>query len=75
MGPQEAAVACRLAAARFAVPVHWGTLHVPAGEMLPRGWMDKAGPRFVEALRREAPGCQAVELDIGGSVSIPEAGS
>ena len=60
---------------RFAVPVHWKTLHVPAGEMLPRGWMDVAGPRFIEALAREAPGCRAVELDLGGSFSIPSAGS
>ena len=70
MGPQEAAVACRLTATRFAVPVHWKTLHVPAGEMLPRGWMDVAGPKFVEALAREAPGCRAVELDLGGSFSV-----
>ena len=75
MGPGEAAVACRLTAARFAVPVHWKTLHVPAGEMMPRGWMDVAGPRFVEALAREAPSCVAVELDLGGSFSIPPVGS
>jgi L-ascorbate metabolism protein UlaG (beta-lactamase superfamily) len=71
MGPEEAAVACRLSGARHAVPVHWKTLHVPAGEMVPRGWMDTAGPKFVEALAREAPGCRAVELDIGGSATIP----
>ena len=71
MGPKEAAVSCRLSGARFAVPVHWKTLHVPAGEMLPRGWMDVAGPKFIEALAHEAPACQAVELDLGGSVSIP----
>ncbi|MDZ5623038.1 MBL fold metallo-hydrolase [Nocardioides sp. HM23] len=73
MGPQEAAVACRLSAARYAVPVHWKTLHVPAGEMVPRGWMDVAGPRFLEALSAEAPDCRAVELDVGGSVTIPTA--
>lgn len=75
MGPEEAAVACRLSGARSAIPVHWKTLHVPAGEMVPRGWMDVAGPRFVEALAREAPGCRAVELDVGGSVSLPGAGA
>jgi len=47
---------------------------VPAGEMLPRGWMDVAGPRFVDALAREANGCRAIELDIGGSVTIPTVG-
>jgi L-ascorbate metabolism protein UlaG (beta-lactamase superfamily) len=51
-------------------PVHWKTLHVPAGEMIPRGWMDIAGPRFVDALAREAPDCRAVELEPGGSVAI-----
>jgi L-ascorbate metabolism protein UlaG (beta-lactamase superfamily) len=73
MGPEEAAVACRLTGARYAVPVHWKTLHVPAGEMVPRGWMDVAGPKFVEALAREAPGCRAVDLDVGDSVTIPAA--
>lgn len=75
MGPDQAAIACRLAAARCAVPVHWKTLHVPAGRILPRGWMDAAGPRFVEALAREAPDCRAVQLELGGSVSIPTAPS
>jgi len=70
MGPTQAAEACRLTGARYAVPVHWKTLHVPAGEMIPRGWMDIAGPRFVDALAREAPGCRAVELEPGGSVTI-----
>jgi L-ascorbate metabolism protein UlaG (beta-lactamase superfamily) len=72
MGPGEAAVACRFSGARFAVPVHWKTLHVPAGEMFPRGWMDSAGPRFAEALGREAPGCEAVVLEVGGSFSVPD---
>ena len=70
MGPQQAAEACRLSGARHAVPVHWKTLHVPAGEMLPRGWMDVAGPRFVEAVARHAPGCHALGLELGDSVSI-----
>ena len=70
MGPEEAAVACRLSCAAYAVPVHWKTLHVPAGRSLPRGWMDAAGPLFVEALAREAPRCRAVQLDVGGSVSL-----
>jgi L-ascorbate metabolism protein UlaG (beta-lactamase superfamily) len=75
MGPEEAAVACRLCGARWAVPVHWKTLHVPAGEMVPRGWMDVAGPKFVRALAHEAPSCRAVELEIGGLVTIPSADS
>jgi L-ascorbate metabolism protein UlaG (beta-lactamase superfamily) len=73
MGPVEAAVACRLSGARFAVPVHWKTLHVPGGRMVPAGWMDVAGPRFEHALALEAPGCRGVALDVGGCVSIPAA--
>lgn len=74
MGPEEAAVACRLSGARWAVPVHWKTLHVPAGKMFPRGWMDAAGPRFAQALAHEAPNCRAAVLDVGGSVTVPPAG-
>jgi L-ascorbate metabolism protein UlaG (beta-lactamase superfamily) len=72
MGPAEAAVACRVAGARYAVAVHWKTLHPPGGRLLPpRGWIDAAGPRFVEALAREAPGCRALPLEPGGSARIP----
>jgi L-ascorbate metabolism protein UlaG (beta-lactamase superfamily) len=71
MGPAEAAAACRAAGARAAVPVHWGTLHLPGGAGLPRGWMDGPGPAFADALAREAPGCRALVLDVGGSVTLP----
>jgi hypothetical protein len=35
--------------------------------------MDRAGPRFEEAVAREAPSCRPVVLDIGGSLTLPEA--
>ncbi len=70
LGPEEAAVACRMSGAAAAVPVHWGTLHLPGGAGLPRGWMDAAGPHFADALAREAPGCRAVVLDVGGSARV-----
>ena len=73
MGPEEAAVACRMSGARWAVPVHWKTLHVPAGRDIPRGWMDSAGPRFAAALAREAPDCRPAVLDVGASLTVPEA--
>ena len=63
-------MACARTQARWAVPVHWKTLHMPAGEAFPRGWMDSAGPRFETALAREAPECQALVLDIGESVDV-----
>lgn len=71
LGPDEAAVACRLSGVRWAIPVHWKTLHVPAGRAWPRGWMDEAGPRFKAALAREAPGCHAAVMHVGESVTIP----
>ncbi|KRF32435.1 MBL fold metallo-hydrolase [Nocardioides sp. Soil805] len=70
LGPDEAAVACRMSGASWAVPVHWGTLHLPGGSRRPRGWMDAAGPHFERALAREAPDCKAVVLDVGGSVRV-----
>ncbi|MCP3424280.1 MBL fold metallo-hydrolase [Nocardioides pinisoli] len=70
MGPSQAATACRLTGARWALPVHWRTLHVPAGRMFPRGWMDAAGPRFEEAVAREAPSCRALVVDVGASVVL-----
>lgn len=71
MGPEEAAEACRRSGARWALPVHWKTLHVPTGKMFPRGWMDSAGPRFSEALVRRAPSCEALVMDVGGSRTLP----
>ena len=70
LGPAQAAVACRLTQARWAIPVLWKTLHLPAGQLWPPGWMDLAGPEFVVALARESPTCRAVVLDVGGSVGI-----
>lgn len=65
LGPIEAARACAIVRARFAIPVHWGTLHAPAARHLPPGWMDVAGDAFAVALAREAPDCRAVVLAPG----------
>lgn len=70
MDADRAARACALVGARAAVPVHWGTLHLPGGRHLPRGWMDRAAAGFAGALRRYAPGCQAVVLHRGESVAL-----
>jgi L-ascorbate metabolism protein UlaG (beta-lactamase superfamily) len=72
MGPEEAAVACRRIKPRCAIPVHWRTLHVPAGRAWPRGWMEAGGPEFLSALAREAPSCAARVLDVGQSFTVPE---
>lgn len=54
MDPVQAAEVCEQVGARWAVPVHWGTLHAPASRRLPPGWMDRAGPAFARALDRGA---------------------
>ncbi|MDZ5662175.1 MBL fold metallo-hydrolase [Nocardioides sp. S-58] len=74
LGPHEAAVACRRVGASLAVPVHWGTLHVPGARELPRGWMGAGGPDFAAAVTREAPDCEVAVLSLGGSVVVPRRG-
>lgn len=75
MGPAEAAVACRMTGARWAIPVHWKTLHVPGARAWAHDWMDSPGPEFAAALAREAPSCRAAVLDLGESIVIPVAGA
>jgi L-ascorbate metabolism protein UlaG (beta-lactamase superfamily) len=67
LGPEEAAEACRRVGARWAVPYHWATLHLPGGQHRPRGWMDAAGPAFERSLE---PPCRPVVLAVGESVTI-----
>lgn len=71
MDAEQAARACALIGARAALPVHWGTLHAPVVGHFPRGWMDIAGERFTQALKREAPECTPVVLSPGETVPLP----
>jgi L-ascorbate metabolism protein UlaG (beta-lactamase superfamily) len=73
LGPREAARACALVGARYAVPVHWGTLFVPGTSKVPRGWMTKPGPAFVRALEELAPTCRPLLLELGGTAVVPAA--
>lgn len=70
LGPVEAAEACARVGARFAVPVHWGTLHAPGGRLYPPGWMDRPGPEFVEALADRAPECVPMVLRRGVRTTV-----
>ncbi len=74
LDPAEAARVCETVGARYAVPVHWGTLHAPASRRLPPGWMDRAGPAFVAALARLGSRCTPVLLRPGQAAVIPGAG-
>jgi len=65
LDPAQAAEACRRVGARYAAPVHWGTLHAPVVGTRPRGWMDAPGPAFSHALREVAPACTPLLLEIG----------
>lgn len=69
MDPEQAARACAVVGARSAVPYHWGTFYVPSQRNTPRGWMDRAGPAFVQALAEQAPGCEARVLRPGESTT------
>jgi L-ascorbate metabolism protein UlaG (beta-lactamase superfamily) len=71
LDPERAARACAVTGARWAVPVHWGTLHAPLAGRLPRGWMDAPGERFARAVRREAAGCTPVVLRPGERRRLP----
>jgi L-ascorbate metabolism protein UlaG (beta-lactamase superfamily) len=70
MGPDEAARACALTEARYALPVHWGTLHLPLTRRL-GDWFERPGEAFEAAARATAPGCQVVRLSVGESWSMP----
>ena len=65
MTPEQAATACARTGARWALPVHWGSLHPPLATRLPHGWLTRPGAEFAQALGRIAPNCQAVRLTPG----------
>jgi L-ascorbate metabolism protein UlaG (beta-lactamase superfamily) len=69
--PEEAARAVALSGARFAVPVHWGTLHPPFVTRFARDWLDLPGERFAKAVREHAPGSTAFVLEPGQSWVAP----
>lgn len=71
LSPVTAARAVELSGARFAVPVHWGTLHPPFITHFARSWLEQPGRRFAEAVSEQAPGCTAVVLAPGQSWVAP----
>jgi L-ascorbate metabolism protein UlaG (beta-lactamase superfamily) len=73
LGPEEAAAACALADPDWVLPVHWGTLHLPGGRQVPRGWMDRGLPAFGAALTRVAPRSRLIMLRPGERWQQPSA--
>ncbi|WP_181310022.1 MBL fold metallo-hydrolase [Nocardioides campestrisoli] len=64
MGPEQAARACATTGARYALPVHWGTLHAPLMRQV-GGWFDRPLDAFVSAVAVGAPGCEVVRVAPG----------
>ena len=71
LSPEDAARAVALTGARFAVPVHWGTLHPPLALRLRREWFDLPGEWFAAAAARHCPATTTVVLQPGQSWSVP----
>ncbi|MET1063704.1 MAG: MBL fold metallo-hydrolase [Arthrobacter sp.] len=71
LSPESAARAVALTGARFAIPVHWGTLHPPFVPHFARSWLEMPGRRFAEAVAEHVPGCTAVVLAPGQSWAGP----
>jgi L-ascorbate metabolism protein UlaG (beta-lactamase superfamily) len=71
LSPESAATAVAMSGARFALPVHWGTLHPPFFTHFARGWLEQPGRRFADAIAVQAPGCTAVVLAPGESWVMP----
>jgi L-ascorbate metabolism protein UlaG (beta-lactamase superfamily) len=67
LSPETAARAVAMSGARFAVPVHWGTLHPPLIAHFARNWLEQPGIRFAAAVAEQAPDCTAVVLAPGES--------
>jgi L-ascorbate metabolism protein UlaG (beta-lactamase superfamily) len=68
-GP-EAARVCDLVRARYALPVHWGTLHPPLFTVRGSGWMARPRDHFAEALAEVAPDTELLDLAPGESVTL-----
>jgi L-ascorbate metabolism protein UlaG (beta-lactamase superfamily) len=70
LGPRSAAEAARDLGARYAIPIHWGTLY-PAGlDRLARGRLTDPASRFVEHARSIAPDVDVRMLEPGEATVI-----
>jgi L-ascorbate metabolism protein UlaG (beta-lactamase superfamily) len=72
MSPEQAAIACAMVRARWALPVHWGTLHPPLFGRF--GWMDRPARDFHHALAELAPDCRGIRLRPGEACAVPPRG-
>jgi len=70
MGPAEAAEACARTGARYALPVHWGTLHAPFMTWV-SDWFERPLDLFEADVVAAAPDCRVIRLTPGGTWSMP----
>jgi L-ascorbate metabolism protein UlaG (beta-lactamase superfamily) len=70
MGPEEAAEACARTKARYALAVHWGTLHAPFTRWV-SDWFERPLDAFAAAVAVRAPGCEVVRIGPGETWSLP----
>ncbi|MBC2934356.1 MBL fold metallo-hydrolase [Nocardioides sp. zg-1228] len=64
MGPAQAARACAATGARYALPVHWGTLHAPL--MTTFGdWFERPLAAFEAEVAATAPDCRVITVEHG----------
>jgi L-ascorbate metabolism protein UlaG (beta-lactamase superfamily) len=70
MGPAEAAEACALTRARYALPVHWGTLHAPFMTWM-SDWFERPLDAFEAGVAAAAPDCEVIRLSPGETWSSP----
>lgn len=64
MGPAQAARACAATGARYALPVHWGTLHPPLVGTF-GDWFERPLPAFEAEVAAVAPDCRVIRLGHG----------
>ena len=71
LGPRSAAEAARDLRARYAIPIHWGTLYPPGLERVAGGRLREPAARFEAWARRVAPDVEVRTLAPGDATTIP----
>jgi len=74
LNPLTAAQALTLIRPRIAIPIHWGTLALPASNRLWPWLLTDPGHRFLEHAQRLAPSVQASLLHPGESLTLNQGG-
>ncbi len=71
LGPRSAAEAARDLGARYAIPIHWGTLYPPGLHRVAGGRLREPATRFAAWARQIAPDVDVRTLSPGDATTIP----